>query len=74
MPDVIAGAAVEVASALEWRLGSRETVMRREEVDAHIRRQVALATRRVRVARARYECDLRTAAHCAALERIGRIY
>ena len=74
VPDVIAGAAVEVASALEWRLGSRETVMRREEVDAHIRRQVALATRRVRVARARYECDLRTAAHCAALERIGRIY
>jgi glutamate dehydrogenase (NAD(P)+) len=28
----------------------------------------------VRVARARHECDLRTAAYCAALERIGKIY
>jgi glutamate dehydrogenase (NAD(P)+) len=30
--------------------------------------------RRVRAARTRHECDLRTAAYCAALERIGKIY
>jgi hypothetical protein len=35
---------------------------------------MTLAARRVRVARTRYECDLRTAALCASLERIGKIY
>jgi hypothetical protein len=28
----------------------------------------------VKLARHRYECDLRTAAMCAALEQIGRVY
>ena len=32
------------------------------------------AARRVKLARHRYECDLRTAATCAALEQIARVY
>ena len=74
VPDILAGAASDLASALEWREARLEPSFRKEDLDAHIRKQMTLAARRVRVARARYECDLRTAATCAALERIGKIY
>jgi glutamate dehydrogenase (NAD(P)+) len=33
-----------------------------------------LAARRTRLARHRFECDLRTAALCAAVEQIGRVH
>ena len=74
VPDVLVCAAVDVASALEWREIRHNPDFRKDDIDAHVRRQMTLATRRVRVARARYECDLRTAALCAGLERLGRIY
>jgi glutamate dehydrogenase/leucine dehydrogenase len=74
VPDLLAGAAGDVASALEWREARLEPSFRKEDLDAHVHRQMTLAARRVRVARARYECDLRTAAICAGLERIGKVY
>jgi len=74
VPDIMCGAAAEVASALEWRAARQDVSVRRDAVDEHIRRRLALAVRRVRIARARHECDLRMAAYCAALERIGKIY
>ncbi len=74
VPDLLAAAAADVASALEWRESRLEPTFRKDDLESHIRRQLTLAARRVRVARARYECDLRTAATCAALERIGKIY
>jgi glutamate dehydrogenase (NAD(P)+) len=74
IPDLICGAATEVASALEWRAARQDVSIRRDAIDAHIEKRMMLALRRVRAARARYECDLRMAAYCAALERIGKIY
>lgn len=74
VPDVLAGAASDLASALEWREARLELNFRKQDLDIHIRKQMTLAARRVQVARARYECDMRTAAICTALERIGKIY
>jgi glutamate dehydrogenase (NAD(P)+) len=74
VPDLICGAAAELASALEWRAARQDVSVRRDAVEDHIRRRLALSMRRVRAARTRHECDLRTAAYCAALERIGKIY
>lgn len=74
VPDILAGAGIEVAAALEWREIRHEPNFRKDDVDLHVQRQVTLAARRVRVARARYECDARTAALCASLERIGKVY
>jgi glutamate dehydrogenase (NAD(P)+) len=74
VPDLLASAAGDVASALEWREARLEPSFRKEDLDSHVRRQMTLAARRVRVARARYECDLRTASICSALERLGKIY
>jgi glutamate dehydrogenase (NAD(P)+) len=74
VPDILAGAAGDVASALEWRDVRHEHDFRKDDLDQHVRRQMTLAARRVRVARMRYECDMRTAAMCASLERIGRVY
>lgn len=74
VPDILASGASDLASALEWREARLEPEFRKDDLDAYIRKQMTLAARRVRVARARYECDLRTAATCSALERIGKIY
>ena len=35
---------------------------------------MVLAARRVKLARIKHECDMRTASYCAALERIGKVY
>ena len=35
---------------------------------------MVLATRRMKLARMRFECDWRTAAYAAALEHLGRVY
>ncbi len=74
VPDVLAGASADLASALEWREARLDPAFRKADLDAHVRRQMKRAARRVRVARTRYECDLRLAALCAGLERIGKIY
>jgi glutamate dehydrogenase (NAD(P)+) len=74
VPDILVGAGVEVASMLEWQEIRREPTFRKDEIETHVRRQMTLATRRVRVARMKYECDSRTAATCVGLERIGRVY
>ncbi|MFM7050830.1 MAG: Glu/Leu/Phe/Val family dehydrogenase [Planctomycetota bacterium] len=74
VPDILACCGVDAAAMLEWREARQEPGFRKEDVDLHVSRQVTLAARRVRVARARYECDMRTAALCASLERIGKVY
>jgi glutamate dehydrogenase (NAD(P)+) len=74
VPDILAAGGVDIAAALEWREVRLDPSFRKDDVDAQVRRQMTLAARRVRVARARYECDARTAALCASLERVGRIY
>jgi hypothetical protein len=55
VPDLMCGAAAEVAGALEWRAARQDVSMRRDAVDDHIRKRLSLAVRRVRVARARHE-------------------
>ncbi len=35
---------------------------------------MVLAARRVKLSRVKYNCDLRTASYCAALEQIGKVY
>ncbi|MEY3021752.1 MAG: hypothetical protein RIS86_950 [Planctomycetota bacterium] len=74
IPDVLVVGAADVANALEWRDVRNDPDFRKDAVESHIRRQLTLAARRVRVARTRHECDLRTAALCAALERLGRVH
>ena len=74
VPDILVVGAVDVASTLERRDARNDPDFRKDAVESHIRRQLTLAARRVRVARMRYECDMRTAALCAALERLGRVH
>ena len=35
---------------------------------------MVMAARRVKLARHKYECDMRTASFCAAIEQIGKVY
>lgn len=74
LPSTLCGAGGVVASYLEWVQNRLSTTWSGEEVDEELRRAMTLAARRVKLARIRYECDWRTAALCAACERIGRVY
>jgi glutamate dehydrogenase/leucine dehydrogenase len=44
------------------------------EMEERLGAQMTAAARRVRLARHRFETDLRTGAICAALEQIGRVH
>jgi glutamate dehydrogenase (NAD(P)+) len=35
---------------------------------------MVMAARRTKLALHKYECDMRTAAYCAAIEQIGKVY
>lgn len=74
LPSVLCAAGGVVASYLEWVQNRLSTTWSGEEVDRELRRAMTLASRRVKLARIRYECDWRDAALCAALERLGRVY
>jgi len=74
LPSTLCRAGGAVASALEWTQNRLGVTWTGEQVDAELRRAMQLAARRVKLARIRYECDWRTAAHGAALARIGRVY
>lgn len=74
LPDILCGAGGAVVSYFEWIQNKSGVFWTADDVDAQLESLMIAATRRVRLARVKYECDLRTAANCAALEQIGRIY
>jgi glutamate dehydrogenase (NAD(P)+) len=43
-------------------------------VDQQLRKYMIKSAQRVKEAARRYNCDMRTAAYCAALEQIGDVY
>jgi glutamate dehydrogenase (NAD(P)+) len=74
LPSVLCAAGGTAASYLEWVQNRLSTTWSAEDVEEELARSMTLAARRVKLARIRYECDWRTAAMCAAWERIGRVY
>jgi len=74
LPSILCRAGGAIVSSFEWIQNRVATTWTGEQVDDELRRSMQLAARRVKLARIRYECDWRTAAACAALARIGRVY
>lgn len=74
LPAILCNAGGVTVSYFEWVQNKSSIYWTAEEVDTRLNTHMILAARRVKLARVKYECDMRTASYCAALERIGRAY
>jgi glutamate dehydrogenase (NAD(P)+) len=74
LPAILCNAGGVTVSYFEWVQNKTSDYWSAETVDERLNRHMVLAARRVKLARVKYECDMRTAAYCAACEQIGKVY
>lgn len=74
LPAILCNAGGVTVSYFEWVQNKSSVYWPEEEVDERLNRHMVFAARRVKLARVKYECDMRTASFCAALEQIGKVY
>ncbi|MEM0913955.1 MAG: Glu/Leu/Phe/Val dehydrogenase [Planctomycetota bacterium] len=74
LPAVLCNAGGVTVSYFEWRQNRQAVTWPAHRVDEELRTQIQTAAKRTRVAAHRYDCDLRTAAYCAALDNLSCVY
>lgn len=74
LPAILCNCGGVTVSYFEWKQNRLNETWDPDTVDEALRRQIYAAAQRTKLAAHRYECDLRTAAYCAALEHIERVY
>ena len=74
LPAILCNAGGVTVSYFEWVQNKSSVYWPADEVDRRLKRHMVLAARRVKLARIKYECDMRTASYCAALGQIGKVY
>jgi len=74
LPSLLCNAGGLVASYFEWTMNKSSQQITATEMEQRLGQQMTDAARRVRLARHRFESDLRTAAICSALEQISRVH
>jgi glutamate dehydrogenase (NAD(P)+) len=74
LPAILCNAGGVTVSYFEWVQNKSSVYWTDDEVDERLNTHMVLAARRVTLARVKYESDMRTAAYCAALEQIGKVY
>ncbi|MEZ6317988.1 MAG: Glu/Leu/Phe/Val dehydrogenase [Phycisphaerales bacterium] len=74
IPAILANAGGVTVSYFEWVQNKTNQTWDASKVDEELNRHMCVAARRTLATRARYGCDLRTAAFAAALEHIGAVY
>lgn len=74
LPAILCNAGGVTVSYFEWVQNKSSVYWPIEEVDRRLNQHMVMAARRTKLARIKYECDMRTASYCAALENIGRVY
>ena len=74
LPGILCNGGGVAASYFEWLQNRSSVAWTAAQVRESLAETMVAAARRVKLARHRYECDWRTAASCAALEQLSRVY
>ncbi|MCI0365661.1 MAG: Glu/Leu/Phe/Val dehydrogenase [Phycisphaerales bacterium] len=74
LPAILCNAGGVTVSYFEWVQNKSSVYWTADVVDERLNNHMVMAARRTKLARHKYECDMRTAAYCAAIEQIGKVY
>ena len=74
IPAILANSGGVTVSYFEWVQNKSCVTWDAEQVDQELNRHMVVAARRSLEARKKYNCGLRTAAFCAALDHLGEVY